>query len=56
MGPRFGLGVLEENILPLLGLEPRFLGRLARTLVTKPTDLSPHYSGMKLAGTKEMRM
>jgi hypothetical protein len=28
----------ERNISPLLGFEPQFLGRLARSLVAVPTD------------------
>jgi hypothetical protein len=31
----------EKNLLPLPEIEPRFLGRPARSLVDVPTELSP---------------
>ena len=40
VGSRAGLGALElGKPLSLSGTEPRFLGRLTRNLVTKPTEL-----------------
>ena len=36
--PRPGLGVSEKSVLPLPGIEPRFLGRPARVTVTVLTE------------------
>jgi hypothetical protein len=39
MGPEARLGVMEKSLLPLPGIEPRFLDRPSRSLVAIPTDL-----------------
>jgi len=42
VGPRVGLNASEksQNLLPHPGIEPRFLGRPAHSLVTIPSTLS----------------
>jgi hypothetical protein len=38
--PRGGLNVMEKNLFPLLGIEHRFLGLPAYSLIASPTELS----------------
>jgi hypothetical protein len=40
VGPRAGQDIGEKTPLPMPGIESRFLGRIARSLVAIPTELS----------------
>jgi hypothetical protein len=42
---RFGRCGDEKNVLPLLGIEPRLLDLLARSLVATPCELSRLHEG-----------
>jgi hypothetical protein len=39
VGPRANLDAVEKVLLPLLGIEPRFLGSPSRSLVAVLTEL-----------------
>jgi hypothetical protein len=43
----FGRFREEKNLLPMLGIEPRFLGCSVPSVVTKPTMLSKQSDGLK---------
>jgi hypothetical protein len=40
LGLRSGLEIMEQNLLPLPGMQPRLLGRPARSVVATSTELS----------------
>ena len=52
MGPGAGVAALENetNLLPLSGIDPRFLSRQALSLVDIPTELMRYIRPKRVAG------